>query len=187
MNDIEQTGGLDEARWVFKAQAGDRSALDQLLRQHEIPLLRHVYRVIGDEPAAYDALQETFIVVAKNIQRLRVREKFKAWLFGVATRVALSRRSRSWYARVSLGSDAECPDERNSGYELFARKEEVAQMLREVDALSAPLRAVILLHYIEELTLDETASALELPLGTVKSRLAAGLAQLRRSFMSNLP
>ena len=59
------------------------------------------------------------------------------------------------------------------------QKEQIDAMLSEVEILSPPLRSVILLHFLEELTLCETAKALELPLGTVKSRLAAGLRQLR--------
>lgn len=166
-------------RLVLKAQSGDRQALDDLLKRHEVSLLRHLYRLIGEEAAAYDALQETFLVVARNLGKLRSREKLKAWVFGVATRVALKKQSKRWRSRLDYGLDSETPDRLADTDKLVFQKEQIDAMLKEVGTLPPALRSVILLHYLEELTMCETAKALELPLGTVKSRLAAGLQRLR--------
>ena len=179
------TGEIKEERLVLHAQSGDRWALDILLKRYEIQLFRHVYRIVGDEQAAYDVLQETFIVVAKNIAKLRFRDKYKAWIFGTATRIALKGRQKI-AVRSASETDEDVADHSLRALDLVLEKEKVQQMMAEIHSLSLPLRSVVLLHYIEEFTLCETAKALELPVGTVKSRLAAALAALRTR-MSAVP
>ena len=172
------TTEFNEERMVLRAQSGDRHALDRLLERHEVALFHHVHRILADEAATYDVLQETFIVVAKNISKLRERVKFKAWLYGCATRVALRSRKRN-AVRAAQETDNEPISTSPRALEAVLQKEQIRKMTAEVDRLSPPLRAVVLLHYLEELTLCETAKALELPIGTVKSRLAAALYALR--------
>ncbi|MGI5861433.1 MAG: RNA polymerase sigma factor [Myxococcales bacterium] len=77
----------DQGRLVLRAQAGDARAFDELLRRHERPLFRHIFRLLGDEDRAYEVLQQTFLVLVRNIRRLRSRESFRPWAYGVATRV----------------------------------------------------------------------------------------------------
>jgi DNA-directed RNA polymerase specialized sigma24 family protein len=122
------TEEVNEERLVLNAQSGDRWALDKLLKRYEIPLFRHVYRIVADEQAAYDILQETFIIVAKNIAKLQFRDKYKAWVFGTATRVALRGRQKI-SAREASEIDVDVPDRSLRALELVLEKEKLQQIL----------------------------------------------------------
>lgn len=181
---VETVSRMDvvEDRLVLRAQAGDREAFDELLRRYEVPLFRHIYRFLGDEEATYDALQETYIAIVRNIRKLHSRDKFHAWAYGVATRTCLKSRSRRYRRRDTRELPDEVPDLKELPDSLASLKEEIVELKEHVALLSPRIRSVFLLHFFEGLTLLETAAALELPVGTVKSRLAAGLAQLRSEF-----
>jgi RNA polymerase sigma-70 factor (ECF subfamily) len=169
-----------EEKLVLRAQAGDRKAFDRLLRRYEVPLFHHVLRILGDEDATYTALQDTYLAIIKNVGKLRSRRHFRAWAFGVATRTCLkwiSRKKRRREVRFSTEGVSEDPG--LTPARLVALKERIDRMDERVLELSPNLLTVILLHFFEDLTLREVAAALELPIGTVKSRLAAGLARLR--------
>jgi RNA polymerase sigma-70 factor (ECF subfamily) len=168
-----------EERLVLRAQAGDPVALDQLLRRYEHRLFRHVYRLMRDKEASYDALQDTYIAILRSIRKLRSRSSFRPWAYGVATRTCLKALSRR-YRREESELAAEPPDLLPLPDCLASAREELEALMDHVLLLSPRLRAVILLHYFEELTLRQVAAALELSIGTVKSRLAAGLTELRR-------
>jgi len=168
-----------EDRLVFRAQAGDRRALDSLLRRYEEPLYHHICRFLGDDEVAYDVLQETYIAIVRNIRKLRSRDKFHAWAYGVATRTCLKMRSRRWRRRDTSELPAEIPDLHELPDSLVSAREEIRGLAEQIAHLSPRIRSVVLLHYFEGFTFGETAAALELPVGTVKSRIAAGLTQLR--------
>jgi DNA-directed RNA polymerase specialized sigma24 family protein len=157
-----------EEKLVLRAQAGERQAFDRLLRRYEVPLFHHILRLLGDEDATYTVLQDTYLAIIKNIRSLRSRRHFRAWAFGVATRKcfkSISRRQRR--REVRLFAVNELADPGPTPVNLVALK------------LPPRLLSVILLHFFEDLTLREVAAALEISIGTAKSRLAAGLARLR--------
>ena len=169
----------EESRLVLRAQAGDPAAFNQLLQRYEHALFRHVYRMLRDEEASYDALQDTYIAIVRNIGKLRSRASFRPWAYGVATRTCLKMLSkRSKYEEASLAIEA--PDPLPLPDSLASVREEMEAVIDHILLLSPRLRAVILMHFFEGLTLKQVAAALEISIGTVKSRLAAGLAQLRR-------
>jgi len=170
--------GNDEQRWVLRAQAGEAQAFDQLLRAYERPLFRHVLRLVGSEDRAYEALQETFVAVVLHIRSLRSRECFRPWLFGVATRVSL-KTLRKMGRLGDAEPENDAPDPMPLPDSLACAQQEREALLAKVTLLTPRLRSVVLLHFYEGLTLKEVAAALELSLGTVKSRLAAALEKLR--------
>jgi RNA polymerase sigma-70 factor (ECF subfamily) len=168
-----------EEKLVLLAQAGDQEAFDTLLRRYEKPLFRHIHRMLGDEDACYEALQETYLAIVRSIRKLRSRRSFRPWAYGVATRTCLKARSRRSSSRMELDASLDPPDLKPLPDSLASAREELEGLVEEVLLLSPRLRSVILLHFFEGLTLKEVASALEISIGTVKSRLAAGLAHLR--------
>jgi RNA polymerase sigma factor (sigma-70 family) len=170
----------DEDRLVLRAQAGDAAAFDELLRRYERPLFRHIYRMMRDEDASYDALQDTYIAILRSIRKLRSRASFRPWAYGVATRTCLKALSRQRRREVPT-PELVAPDLRPLPDSLASAREEVEGVLDQIVLLSPRIRTVILLHFLEGLTLREVAAALELSIGTVKSRLAAGLVRLRRA------
>lgn len=168
-----------EQRLVLRVQAGDVTAFDQLLRRHERELFRHVHHMVRDEETAYEVLQETYVAIFRSIRKLRSRAKFRAWCYGVATRVALKALSKGATRRDTAEILVEPADLRPLPDSLASAHEQMQELVDHVAVLSPKLRSVILLHFFEGLTLKEVAAALEISIGTAKSRLNAGLGQLR--------
>jgi len=165
---------------IARAQCGDIAAMDTLLVSVQLPLFRHIAMVMdGDQQAAEDALQEALLAICRHVGGLRDPRWFRAWAYRIATRIAVrhAKRSRRQPDAVPPEALAEVaadpPDE--------VPEEAVLAALHS--ALSAVPRAsqlVLRMHYFDEMTHLEIAEALELPLGTVKSRLHYGLASLRK-------
>ncbi len=156
---------------VLRAQSGDREAFDALLREIGPPLLRYATRVTGDAALAEDVVQETMILIVRKIGWLTDPGLFKAWAFRIASREAfrLLKKRRVHDDVGEVATELVEPDP-------WLRD----RLLASVERLSPASRAVITLHYLEEMPLAQVADVLDLGLGTVKSRLAYGLAQLRK-------
>jgi RNA polymerase sigma-70 factor (ECF subfamily) len=169
-----------EAFLVLRAQSGDREALDALLASVQEPLYRYLLSLVGGRHPAEDALQETFVRVYRKLTWLREPALFRPWAYRIATREAFRqlKRERPWAEQVrdegALREVAAPPPREEFAHELSARLRET------VATLSPASRAVVVLYYLHEMSLEETAAVLGVPLGTVKSRLAYGLESLRR-------
>jgi RNA polymerase sigma-70 factor (ECF subfamily) len=166
-----------ETLLVMRAQCGDLVAFEQLLRRVHGPVRRYVVGLAG-ESEADDILQEVGLKVYRQIRCLREPRVFRAWVFRIATRIAFVhlRKAKRWR---ELESD---PDLIRSMaiVESNGQGELDAEFLRLVDGVSPASRAVLLLHYQQHLSLDETAAILDIPVGTAKSRLSYGVAAVRR-------
>lgn len=165
----------DEAYLVLLAQSGDRAALGELLQGVQ-PRLRGYLRMLKrDAAAADDVLQDTFVIAVRKLKFLRDPVLFRPWIYRIATREAHRRALRD---EEPIG-DREVADAADTERELLDA--EARERLRdEVAGLPDRARAVIALHYFEQMPLDEISAVLDAPLGTVKSRLAYGLAALRK-------
>ena len=160
-----------------RAQLGDRNALEQLLRRLQGPLGEHILGIVRDDNLAADVLQDTLLLVCRRLDSVRQPEWIRAWAYRVATRVALRaiRRTRR-HEPLDLST---LPDE--SLDEFGSDDQELmAALPAKLAMLPIGAQVVLRLHYLQSLTQQEVAEALEIPLGTVKSRLAYGLACLRR-------
>jgi RNA polymerase sigma-70 factor (ECF subfamily) len=157
---------------VLRAQSGDREAFDSLLRDIGPSLLRYVTRVTGDVAMAEDAVQETLIAIVRKIAWLQDASLFRAWAYRIASREAfrLLRKSRRFVEPLEELVTLEEPSDP------WQRE----RLLASLEKLSPASRAVVTLHYLEEMPLADVAAVLEIPLGTVKSRLSYGLVQLRK-------
>ncbi len=165
-----------ERSLVLRAQSGDRDAFDALLRDIAPPLLRYASRVTGDVALAEDVVQETLIAIVRKIAWLNDASLFRAWAYRIASREAfrLLRKNRRFTDPVEETSFTEEPSDP------WQRE----RLLASLERLSSASRAVVTLHYLEEMPLTDVAAILELPLGTVKSRLSYGLMQLRKEHHS---
>jgi len=161
---------------VLRAQCGDREALELLLRAVQPQLRRYLQRLVG-AASADDVLQEVLILASRKLKWLEVPEAFHPWVYRVASRVAFRhlKKEKRWSEQVR---DEVVLDDIPAAESAVPR--ELLPELLQSDALSAASRAVLVLHFQEEMSLPEIAAILEIPLGTVKSRLAYGLAALRR-------
>jgi RNA polymerase sigma-70 factor (ECF subfamily) len=165
-----------ETWYVLRAQAGDREALDGLLRLVQEPLYRYIFSLVGAHALAEDILQEVFILIYRKLRWLREPELFRPWAYRIAAREAFKqlKRERRWSDRSveeSVLHDLPAPSQDEMTVEM------IEQMVAQVSPAS---RAVIVLHYLHEMPLAEIADLMGVAIGTVKSRLAYGLNSLRK-------
>jgi RNA polymerase sigma-70 factor (ECF subfamily) len=161
---------------VARAQAGGRHELDRLLRDHQEPLYRHIRTIVKDREIAFDALQNCLLLIARRLRGLRDPRWFKAWAYRIATREAVRMAKRE--TRIRDLSEAAASAQPVEPLEPEAPFD--AALLRACGERLAEMppacQIVLRLHYFEEMTFVEIAEALEIPVGTAKSRLAYGLA-----------
>lgn len=168
-----------ETRLVLLAQSGDRAALESLFESIQPPLGRYVRATVGDRALAEDVLQEVFILIYRKLYWLREPELFRPWAYRIASRevVRQLKRRKRWPEQF----DEDTTPERLAAEATQARDPEWAERLPELLSRVSPAsRMVLVLHYLDEMPLQEVADVLGLPVGTAKSRLAYGLAALRR-------
>lgn len=166
-----------DALLAVRCQLGERAAFDELIARWHEPLWRYLRRLTSSDDTARDLAQDTWIRVFRGIARLRDPAKLRSWLFGVARNVAMDQ-LRSQYSQMPLaGVDldsiaAEAPD--------VNLEEEFATLEVGLERLPIVERETLTLFYLRELSLEEIAGLVEVPLGTVKSRLFRARQMLRR-------
>lgn len=170
------TSSTQEALWVLRAQCGDREALECLLRSIQ-PSLRGLVRGIVGSSSVDDVVQDALVVVCRKLTSLHTPQLFKPWCFRIAARCSFRhlKKEKRWLEQQTdeFALD-DLPAER-----VLPAKENLEELL-SLENLSPASRAVMVLHFQEELPLAEVAAILELPMGTVKSRLAYGLSAIRK-------
>ena len=165
-------GARGESAWVRGAQAGSASDLEALFRAHWPRAHRAAYLVVHDAAAAEDIAQEAFLAAVRNLDRFDRRRPFGPWLHRIVVNRAIDwARARSLRAEVGGEALAAAP----SGNPVHGLSDEVVAALA---GLPPEQRAVIVLRHLLEYTPGEIARLLDLPRGTVNSRLRRGLDEL---------
>jgi RNA polymerase sigma-70 factor (ECF subfamily) len=162
-----------ERAWVRDAQRGSAAALEQLFRSHWPRAYRAALLVVGDAAAAEDIAQESFLAAVRALDRFDRRQPFGPWLHRIVVNRAIDwSRARTLRRELAVDAVAEpAAAEREPG----GRADELATALAQ---LGAEHRAVIVLRYLLDYTPGEIAQLLDLPRGTVNSRLRRGLDRL---------
>jgi RNA polymerase sigma-70 factor, ECF subfamily len=161
-----------EAALVREAQRGSTDALEELFRRHWRRAHRAAYLVVGDEVAAEDIAQESFLAAVRALDRFDRRRPFGPWLHRIAVNRAIDfARARRLRSEQQLTSGA--------GVEAPGRDAISDEVVAALAALDPEHRAVVVLRHVLEYTPGEIAAMLELPRGTVNSRLRRGLDRLR--------
>ena len=182
MNDILDPGlRAREDEWlVVRCQLGERLAFDELIERWSEPVWKYVRRLTNTDDAADEIVKNVWLRVLRGIKRLRDGSKLRAWLFGIARR-ALMDRLREQYAAPALsdidvtGLPAPADDDGAEDIET-----DLAAVQHELARLPVVEREVLTLFYLQELSLGEVAEVLDVPVGTVKSRLFRARRLLRR-------
>lgn len=172
-----------ESLLVALVQHGDMAAFETLLRRLYRPLRTYLAAMVGDA-FADDVLQEVSLRIYRHIRFLREPKAFRAWAYQIATRIAFVhlKREKQW-RRVESDPDFQ----QTFPSVVMPLDESDAEFLSLVDQVSPASRAVLLLHFQQHLSLEEAAAILDIPLGTAKSRLAYGLATLRKFMKEQKP
>jgi len=163
----------DEAGLIERAKSGDRTAFDALVGPLIEPGYRFAFGMLHDREAAEDAVQEAAFKAWTRLENLRPGSSIRPWFFGIIANQCRSTRRTRWWTVVKLEAPRRII---NSPEDQIVRGADLRRALRRlpVDRLEA-----LVLHYYLDLTLEEVASVCRVPVGTVKSRIARGLEQLR--------
>lgn len=161
---------------------GEPAAFDALVARWHEPLWRYLRRLTGDDDSAADALQDCWLRILRAMPRLRDPARLRPWLFGIARRTAMDRLRVQYAEPPETEVDpallaAELPDD--------ARDDDLAAMHAELGRLPLIEREVLELFYLRELSLTQLAEVLDLPVGTVKSRLFRARQLLRRQLLDD--
>jgi RNA polymerase sigma-70 factor (ECF subfamily) len=157
---------------------GEREALGVLAGRHERGLLNLAMGMLGSREAAVDAVQETWVRVIRHAGKFNGRSGVKTWLFRIAInrcRSVLTKRKEPAEGLPEILADAS-----NGPADDAEDGDESARLKRAVQRLKPPIRETILLCYTHGLTHAEAAEVMSVPKGTVKSRIHAGLTELRK-------
>lgn len=162
--------------------AGERSRMQiaQLVAEHHQAVYAYAFRLSGSQPEAEDLTQHTFMVAQEKLGQLREAERARSWLFTILrNRFLKTRQQRRPVAMADLGLSIEAiPAE-------IPQEEEIdRERLQEaLDELPDVFRVVVMMFYFEEYSYREMAEQLDLPIGTVMSRLARAKGCLRRELL----
>lgn len=160
----------EEACLLAGARRGEVAALDALMNGHRGRIVNLAFQVLRDEGEAEDAAQEAFVRAFGNLAAFKGRSSFGTWLYRVALNVCLERKRarREW---EELDQNQSAPS---------VSMDERLALEWALDRLSEPLRVALVLREWHGLSYEEMASALDVPVGTVRSRLNAAREEFRR-------
>jgi RNA polymerase sigma-70 factor (ECF subfamily) len=176
---------LDESDLIARAQRGDTTAYEELVQAHQGIAFRTAYLLTGSAAEAEDAAQDGFVKAWRALGRFRPGAPFRPWLLRIVANEAHNRRRASGRrAHLALRAAAETPsgDAAPSPEAALLGSEDRQRLLEAVNGLPEDQRVVVALRYFAELSEEETAEALGLPRGTVKSRTSRALERLREAY-----
>ncbi|WJY21408.1 RNA polymerase sigma factor [Fontisubflavum oceani] len=176
---MRQAGRVFEEMLVTQAQAGDRAALAEIAALRGPRLLAHAMRLLGDRELARDVVQEAWVDILRGLPKLREPVAFPAW----ATRIVTRRVARQIQTQIAARDLM-----REAAVEMSAEVSEAgpdaadARAIRvAIAALPSDHAATVALFYLEDMSVAEVAIALDIPVGTVKSRLVHARAKLKEA------
>jgi RNA polymerase sigma-70 factor (ECF subfamily) len=174
--DARRLGERVDDQLVVRAQGGDRDAFEQIVNVSFDRCHAVARRLLRDSQLAEDAVQQAMINVWRDLPRLRDTTRYDAWSYKLLVRACYAeyKRAPKWLP----GLDADSPREPRSGDDYGAVLDR-DQLERGFRCLSMDHRAVIVLHHYLDLPLDQVGAALDIPVGTVKSRLHRALDEMR--------
>ena len=183
---MQENGHWTREQWD-RACRGDPVVWDRLFRRYQLPLFVWVRELVQNDEDALDVVQETFERALRHVDRLRDPACVGPWLFGIARQRCadlLRRRGRHPDAVPSADSNPEedpaaAVDPEPAPDEWLIRREDEERFLQALAGLPEAHRAVVVLHCLEEFSLEDIARILGIPVGTVKSRLHHARRRLR--------
>ena len=164
----------DEAL-VRRAKAGDREAFGRLMDRFQAPVYRVVRGILSDAADAEDVAQEAFLRAFESLKKFRGESGFFTWLYRIAVNEALRARKRRTFAPIEAVPETEAPrpevpDEDGPS---------LAALERLLGRLNDEFRAIVVLRDVEGMSYQDIAETLEIPMGTVESRLFRARRELR--------
>ena len=162
---------VSEAEIIRSAQGGDRNAFSELVRIHARGVFNVVYRMCGDELIAEDAAQETFIRAWQNLSSYRPQTPLRNWLYRIAFNAGLDMLRKEKRILPNAIEDLNLSDGQPGLESLVSQQERTQLVQKAILSLPDASRAVLVLREYEEMSYQEISSTLDIPVGTVMSRL----------------
>ncbi|MDM5196943.1 RNA polymerase sigma factor SigW [Fictibacillus enclensis] len=176
---------------VTQVKSGNREAFEGLVEIYKDKIYRLCYRMVGDRHEAEDLAQEAFVRAFVNIDKYSGSYKFSTWLYRIATNLCIDRLRKR---KPDYSMDAEIPG--TEGATLYSQvadadplpeeeveeKEKHDHLQQEIMKLPEKYRTAILLKYIEDMSLEEISSVMDLPVPTVKTRIHRGREALKKAY-----
>lgn len=162
---------------------GLEGAFRRLYDQYKDRVYNVCFRITGNATDALDASQETFGIMFRKIPEFRFESKFSSWVYRIAVNASIDHKRRAasrWLPTLEVQNEhtrpaarADLSDERTEAPLTAATRHELeAEIQSAISRLSPKMRAIVVLRYVENLSYEEIAEALQISLGTVKSRLS---------------
>jgi RNA polymerase sigma-70 factor (ECF subfamily) len=173
----------EDCELVKRAQIGETVAFKTLVERHQRAIYNLCYRMLKGAEDAKDATQETFFKAYRALKEFRHESRFQTWLYRIATHECLNRlrdpNSLSLNEMQEDDEEIQIADSAPSPLELIERKEVQSMIHQAIDALPHPYRLAITLYHLNELSYEEIAQAMNVPIGTVKTYLFRARAALK--------
>jgi RNA polymerase sigma-70 factor (ECF subfamily) len=167
---------------ILELQAGDLEALGELFDRHRRMVYRTALAITNDEDSAADLLQDVFLRLYRFANRVDPCRPLEPWLYRVTTNLAYTfmKRQKRWWSAIKDMADILARESRPSSEKLAEKEEELLWVRSAIASLPLPHRVVIVLYYVNNQSIQEIAEILEIPVGTVKSRLYYGRQTLKK-------
>jgi RNA polymerase sigma-70 factor, ECF subfamily len=174
---------ITDADLVRQLQQGDIEALGLLFDRYRTLVYRTTLGITGDPEAASDLLQDVFLRLHRYINHIDIERPLEPFLYRMSANLSYTwvKRNRRWMHYFEDFFDWLAGENENSPHEHAERSEEWHQLRKALQNLPVQQRVVVVLYYLNDLSLSEIAEILEVPEGTVKSRLHYGRISLRKS------
>jgi len=174
---------------IERAQAGDRSALNELVSLYEERAYKYAFRLTRNQDLASDVVADAFVRINSALKNFRGQSAFGTWLYRIVTNCYLDRKKRDKEARnVSLDStlqvgsgelERQWEDDSDGPVEIAERNEREQAMQDALAQMPEYQQAMLVMYHVESLSYEDIAETLDLPIGTVKSRLNRARVALR--------
>lgn len=174
---------MNDDQLIEQTLEGNRDAFGELVTKYQVRLYNTMIQVVGNREDAYDVTQDAFMQAYLRLDTFRRSSKFYTWLYRIAFNVAIGMRRRYRAYRVSESIQQEMSDrlvdrEKRPDEKLIS-EENVNTVRDVVNSLDDDFRSVVVLRELEEFSYEEIAEILEIPIGTVRSRLHRGRILIR--------
>ena len=169
-------GQITDEWLVLRCQAGERAAMDLLVRRWHWRLYRHACLLTAEPEAANDAVQDAWLVIVRTLNRLRDPALFRSWAYRIVTN-----KCADWVRRTRRGRQAmrQAAAEMSATAARRSDDDEPESLRSALRQMPAQRRAMLTMLYLEDMSVREIAGALGVPAGTVKSRLYHARQELR--------
>ena len=176
----EARNALSDELLAVRCQLGEPGAFAELIHHWHEPLWRYVRRMTDDDDAAADAMQDVWLRVLRAMPRLREAKRLRAWLFSIARRTVMDRLRRQYATpeTVSVDDVEVSTDDADGDLE-----PDLIVMRDALGRMPFTERDVLVLFYLNELTIEQMVEVLAIPAGTVKSRLFRARRMLRQQLL----